>query len=68
MENLNKYWDKIHLKYSSIYDGWLDKYLNLIEKDGLIEIFKDFKIYNLEYKVMDRYDKPKTVWEFCVKK
>lgn len=36
MNSLDKYWDKIHLKYNSIYDGWLDKYLDLTKKDGLI--------------------------------
>ncbi len=33
---LNKYWDDIHKKYNSSYDGWLDKYLSLISKDNTI--------------------------------
>lgn len=36
MEKLNKYWDKIHLKYNSTYDKWLNKYIYLIKKDHSI--------------------------------
>ncbi len=36
MEELDKYWDKIHLKYNSTYDGWLNKYINLLKKDDFI--------------------------------
>ena len=36
MNNLDKYWDKIHLKYNSTYDGWLNKYINLINKNDVI--------------------------------
>lgn len=36
MENLDKYWDAIHLKYNSSYDGWLDSYVHLLETDNII--------------------------------
>ena len=36
MEKLDKYWDEIHLKYNSTYDGWLNKYINLLKKEDLI--------------------------------
>lgn len=36
MEELDKYWDKIHLKYTSTYDEWLNKYINLFKKDNFI--------------------------------
>ena len=35
MEKLDKYWDDIHLKYNSIYDGWLNKYISLFKKEDL---------------------------------
>lgn len=36
MNNFDKYWDNIHLKYNSTYDGWLNKYINLINKNDVI--------------------------------
>lgn len=36
MDKLKKYWDKIHLKYTSTYDGWLEKYITLFNKDDSI--------------------------------
>ena len=36
MGKADKYWDEVHLKYSSYYDGWLDKYINFLKKDYLI--------------------------------
>jgi len=39
MDNLDKYWDKIHLKYNSTYDEWLNKYVHLLKKeDTIIEL------------------------------
>lgn len=39
MEKLDKYWDKIHLKYNSSYDEWLNKYVKLFkENDTIIEL------------------------------
>lgn len=35
MENLDKFWNDVHLKYTSSYDGWLDKYLPLFSKNDL---------------------------------
>ena len=37
-------------------------------KEDFKELFKDFEIISLEEKHMDRYEKPKTLWEFCIKK
>ncbi len=37
--NLDKYWDEVHLKYNSSYDGWLNDYLNLFhKKDVIVEL------------------------------
>lgn len=36
MDKLDEYWDKIHLKYTSTYDGWLDKYIELFNKEDYI--------------------------------
>lgn len=36
MVELDKYWDNIHLKYNSSYDGWLNKYISLFDKDASI--------------------------------
>jgi len=39
MDKLDKYWDKIHLKHSSTYDDWLNKYIHLFNKnDSIIEL------------------------------
>lgn len=39
MNNLDKYWDKIHLKYTSTYDNWFNKYIHLLNKsDKIIEL------------------------------
>ena len=39
MNNLDKYWDRIHLKYTSTYDNWFDKYIHLLNKnDKIIEL------------------------------
>jgi len=34
MENLNKFWNDVHLNYISTYDGWLDKYLDLFDTNS----------------------------------
>ena len=36
MEKLDKYWDQIHVKYNSSYDGWLNKYVHLFSKNSRI--------------------------------
>ncbi len=36
MENLDKYWDNIHLKYTSSYDEWFNKYTSLLNKEDKI--------------------------------
>jgi len=39
MNNLSKYWDRIHLKYNSTYDSWFDKYKHLLSKnDKIVEL------------------------------
>ena len=39
MEQINKYWDRIHLQYQSSYDEWLNKYVYLFnENDRIIEL------------------------------
>lgn len=48
------------------YDGKI--YKRFFDKEDLKELLKDFKIYNLEEKKMDRYECPKILWEFCIKK
>lgn len=36
MENLDKYWDNIHLQYTSSYDEWFNKYTSLLNKEDKI--------------------------------
>lgn len=36
MENLDKYWDNIHLQYTSSYDEWFNKYTSLLNTEGKI--------------------------------
>lgn len=39
MGYLDKYWNEVHKKYTSTYDGWLDKYLHLFNKnDSIIDL------------------------------
>ena len=54
------------LEKNFYYDGEIYKRF-FIEED-FKELFKDFEIISLEEKHMDRYEKPKTLWEFCIKK
>ena len=35
-DSLDKYWDNIHKEYISTYDGWFNKYINLLHKDDNI--------------------------------
>lgn len=65
--------DKYHIPVNAkvleknfYYDGEIYKRF-FIEED-FNELFKDFEIISLEEKHMDRYEKPKTLWEFCIKK
>lgn len=48
------------------YDGKI--YKRFFESKDFETFFKDFKIINLEEKVMDRYEKTKILWEFKIKK
>lgn len=48
------------------YDGKI--YKRFFDKKDLAELFENFKIYSLEEKKMDRYERPKILWEFCVRK
>ena len=36
MGKIDEYWDKIHLQYTSSYDGWLDKYLSFFKPNGKV--------------------------------
>ena len=65
--------DKYHIPLNAkvleknfYYDGEI--YKKFFEEDDFKELFENFKILSLEEKHMDRYEKPKTLWEFCVKK
>lgn len=65
--------DKYHIPLSAkvleknfYYDGEI--YKKFFEEDDFKELFENFKILSLEEKHMDRYEKPKTLWEFCIKK
>lgn len=35
-DKLSNYWDKIHESYTSSYDNWLDKYINLFDLNSKI--------------------------------
>ena len=35
-KKLSEYWDNIHIKYSSCYDNWLDKYIHLFNQSNII--------------------------------
>lgn len=48
------------------YDGKI--YKRFFDKKDLEELFENFKICSLEEKKMDRYEHPKILWEFCVRK
>ena len=65
--------DKYHIPLSAkvleknfYYDGEI--YKKFFERKEFKELFENFKILSLEEKHMDRYEKPKTLWEFCIKK
>lgn len=65
--------DKYHIPVNAkvleknfYYDGEI--YKKFFEEDDFKELFENFKILSLEEKHMDRYEKPKTLWEFCIKK
>ena len=36
MGKIDEYWDKIHMQYKSTYDGWLNKYMHLFNKNNKI--------------------------------
>lgn len=70
---VNSFNDSLHIPVNSkeiekhfYYDGKI--YKRFFDKDDFEELFKNFKICNLEEKKMDRYEKPKILWEFCIKK
>lgn len=48
------------------YDGMM--YKKFFDKSELIKYFEKFKIHNIDEKLMDRYEKPKILLEFCVQK
>lgn len=54
------------LEENFYYDGKI--YKKFFIQDDFQELFANFKIIFLEEKHMDRYEKSKTLWEFCIKK
>lgn len=65
--------DKLHIPSNSdeiekncFFDGNI--YKKFFERDDFDKLFKNFNIYNIEEKTMDRYEKEKILWEFCIKK
>lgn len=48
------------------YDGKI--YKRFFEKNDFDILLSNFEICNLEEKDMSRYEKPKILWEICVKK
>ncbi len=60
LENANE------LEKHFYYDGKI--YKRFFDKDDFEELFKKFEVFNLEEKNMDRYEKPKVLWEICLKK
>lgn len=65
--------DKFHipnnaqeLEKNFFYDGNI--YKKFFEKSDFDALFKNFEVHNIEEKCMDRYQKPKILWEFCIKK
>ena len=65
--------DKAHIPYNSkeleknyFFDGNI--YKKFFEKDDFVVLFENYKIYSIEEKIMDRYEEPKVLWEFCVQK
>ena len=65
--------DKFHIPSNGkeieknyFFDGNI--YKKFFERDDFDTLFKNFNIYNIEEKIMDRYEKEKILWEFCIKK
>jgi len=65
--------DKLHIPDNAeeieknfFYDGNI--YKRFFDKQDFETLLKNFEIHNLEQKNMNRYEKPKILWEFCVKK
>lgn len=58
--------DALTLEENFYYDGKI--YKKFFIQDDFQELFANFKIIFLKEKHIDRYEKPKTLWEFCIKK
>ena len=65
--------DKLHIPNNSkkiennlYYDGNI--YKRFFEHEDFEALFNGFDICNLKQESMSRYDKPKILWEFCIKK
>ena len=43
-------------------------YKRYFDEEDCYYYFKDFKVYYLQESAMDRYDNPKVLWEFCLRK
>lgn len=65
--------DKYHIPEHAIvleknfyYDGDINK--RFFEENDFKDFFKDFEVLSLGEKHMERYEKTKILWEFCLKK
>ena len=64
--------DKVHIPTDAketeknlYYDGTI--YKKFFDESDLKSLFNGFDICSLEQKNMDRYEKPKMLWEFCIR-
>lgn len=55
-EKLNLYWDNIHKNYTSCYDGWLDKYLDLLNKEDVIVELGCGRAYNSKFLITQGFN------------
>ena len=55
MNNLDKYWDRIHLKYTSTYDNWFDKYIHLLNRNDKIIELGCGRAYTSKYLITNGY-------------
>ncbi|UKI57887.1 MAG: hypothetical protein L6V81_11625 [Clostridium sp.] len=56
-DSLDKYWDNIHNEYISTYDGWFNKYINLLHKDDNIVELGCGRAYTSKYLIDNGFKK-----------
>lgn len=54
------------IDHNFFFDGNI--YKRYFDEDDCNYYFKDFKVYYLEENKMNRYEKPKALWELCLRK